>query len=187
MLAKNISSSPDSSSDASQNPALQPGNWYILKTKSNREKKVNESLQIHGFTTYLPTYTTMRIWSDRKKKIEAPLIPGYVFVHCTPEKLLQAAKTIGVAWIVRDLKDYAVVKDYEIQNLRIYLSDSYEPKEENLDEYQGGETVKVTHGPFKGMIGTALHKQGEYRIRIEIDSIGANFSMNMPKSQLEKI
>jgi transcription antitermination factor NusG len=167
--------------------AQQSANWYILKTKSNREKKVNESLQQQGFTTYLPTYTSMRIWSDRKKKIEAPLIPTYVFVNCLEDELITAAKTNGVAWIMRDLRAYAIVKDYEIQNLRIFLSEEMEIQDEDLKDYEVGDPVKVTNGPFRGLIGVTLHHQSDYRVRIEISSIGTNFTVSVPKSQLERI
>jgi|TARA_R110000737_G_scaffold352064_1_gene396454 transcriptional antiterminator RfaH len=166
---------------------LQCKHWYILKTKSNFEKKVNESLQQQGFTTYLPTYITLRIWSDRKKKIESSLLPSYVFVNCDANELIAAAKTTGVAWIMHEQKKYAIVKDYEIQNLRIFLSEKVEINDDNLDNYEVGETIKVTNGPFSGLIGTALNYQSDYRVRIEISSLGADFTISVPKSQLEKI
>ena len=164
-----------------------PKNWYILKTKSNCEKKVLGQLIQNGFTSYLPLYQTIRIWSDRKKKIEVPLIPSFVFVYCDPKKLTDAAKTEGVAWIMRDIKDYAVVKDYEIENLRIFLSHDFNNDIENTVDFEEGEAVKVTNGPFSGLVGTALEKQGEFRIRIEINSIAANFSVSISKSQIQKI
>jgi transcription antitermination factor NusG len=161
--------------------------WFILKTKSNFERKVYESLLQQGFEAYLPTYTTLRIWSDRKKKIEAPLIPTYVFVFCEDKELVKAAQTNGVAWIMKDLRKYAIVKDYEIQNIRIFLAEKVEVKNENLDDFQIGEAVKIVNGAFNGLIGTALHKQGEYRVRITISGIGTNFTVTVPKSQLERI
>ncbi len=162
-------------------------NWYILKTKSNCEKKVLNILIQAGFVSYLPLYQTIRVWSDRKKKIEVPLIPSFVFVNCVPKELIVAAKTEGVAWIMRDIKDYAIVKDYEIENLRIFLSHDFKNDTENTVDFKEGEAVKVTNGPFSGLIGTALEKQGEFRIRIEINAIAANFSVSISKSQLQKI
>lgn len=161
--------------------------WYILKTKSNFEKKVHEKLHAEGYETYLPTYITLRIWSDRKKKIEVPLIPSYVFIRCSSNELLVAAQTNGVAWIMRDGREFAVVHDYEIQNLRLFLSEKVDLSDENLDGFERGETVKVTQGPFTGMIGTAMERHNEYRVRIEITSIGAGFTVSIPKSQLEKV
>lgn len=161
--------------------------WYILKTKSNHEKKVFNQLVDKGFQAFLPLYETIRLWSDRKKKVEIPLIPTYVFVKCIEPELIKAAQTTGVAWIMRDVRQYAIVHDHEIENLRIFLSHTIEEHPVNLDQYETGEIVKVTHGPFQGMIGTALHLQSEYRVKIEINSLGANFTVSVPKSQLEKV
>jgi transcriptional antiterminator RfaH len=164
----------------------QKTNWYILKTKSNHEKKVFNQLVDKGFLAFLPLYETIRIWSDRKKKVEIPLIPTYVFVKCAEPELIKAAQTTGVAWIMRDVRQYAIVHDHEIENLRIFLSEDVENQVIDLDKYETGEIVKVTYGPFQGMIGTALNLQSEYRVKIEISSLGANFTVSVPKSQLEK-
>ncbi|MFA7272781.1 MAG: UpxY family transcription antiterminator [Crocinitomicaceae bacterium] len=165
----------------------QKTSWYILKTKSNHEKKVFNQLMDKDFQAFLPLYETIRLWSDRKKKVEIPLIPTYVFVKCAESELIKAAQTTGVAWIMRDTRNYAIVREHEIQNLRIFLSEKFDNQSIDLDKYETGEIVKVTHGPFQGMIGTAMHLQSEYRVRIEISSLGANFTVSVPKSQLEKV
>jgi transcription antitermination factor NusG len=162
-------------------------NWYILKTKSNCEKKVFQNLSEEGYDAYLPTYTTLRVWSDRKKKVEIPLLPSYVFIQCVPAELISAAQTKGVAWIVRDLNLYAIVKDYEIENLRIFLSETHEALQESLDDFQEGQAVHVTHGPFKGLKGIALQSQSDYRVKIEISALATNFTVNVPKNQLQPI
>lgn len=159
--------------------------WFILKTKSNFEKKVYQNLIDEGFTAYLPTYTTIKVWSDRKKKVELPLLPSYVFVNCEQNELISAAKTKGVAWIVRDLSKYAIVKEYEIENLRIFLNEPLQAVEDNLDEFEEGQTVLVTQGPFKGLKGIALKKQSDYRVKIEISTLGANFTISAPKTHLK--
>ena len=55
--------------------------WYVLYTKSRQEKKVTEALNLLGVNAYCPVVTTMKQWSDRKKKVEEPLIKSYVFVN----------------------------------------------------------------------------------------------------------
>ena len=53
-------------------------NWYAIYTMPRAEKKVYERLVDIGVTSYLPLVTTIRIWSDRKKKVTSPLISSYV-------------------------------------------------------------------------------------------------------------
>ena len=49
-------------------------NWYVVKTNSRAEKKVYERLEFLGLEVYLPLVITIKQWSDRKKKVEVPLI-----------------------------------------------------------------------------------------------------------------
>jgi hypothetical protein len=49
--------------------------WFALYTKPRNEKKVTETLAALGIEVYCPLVTTIKQWSDRKKKVESPLIP----------------------------------------------------------------------------------------------------------------
>ena len=55
--------------------------WYVLYTKPRQEKKVADGLIAIGIAAYCPLVTTIKQWSDRKKKVEVPLINSYVFVN----------------------------------------------------------------------------------------------------------
>ena len=48
-------------------------NWYALYTKPRFEKKVSSLLFENNFNCYLPLVSTIKQWSDRKKKVELPL------------------------------------------------------------------------------------------------------------------
>lgn len=60
-------------------PTLRTYNWYAIYTRANSEEKVFEQLQRSGYKTFLPLVSTVRKWSDRKKKILTPLISSYVY------------------------------------------------------------------------------------------------------------
>ena len=57
--------------------------WYVFYCRSRSEKKVLELLLKEGYTALLPMVKELRQWSDRKKIVIVPLIPGYVFINCT--------------------------------------------------------------------------------------------------------
>ena len=44
-------------------------NWYAIYTNSRAEKKVHQNLLLEGYSSFLPLKTTLRQWSDRKKKV----------------------------------------------------------------------------------------------------------------------
>ena len=55
--------------------------WFAIYTKPKNEKKVVEGLEKIGVEVYCPMITQVKQWSDRKKKVEMPLINSYVFVN----------------------------------------------------------------------------------------------------------
>ena len=56
-------------------------NWYVICTRPRWELKIFKALLEQGIEAYCPTYTAVRQWSDRKKKIRQPYFNGYVFVR----------------------------------------------------------------------------------------------------------
>lgn len=160
--------------------------WYVLYTGHLAEKKVAERLQSLGREFYLPLFTTIRQWTDRKKKIEKPLINSVIFVKSTEVQLNEFYSVQGVKGILKHIGRPAIVHDHEIQNLRILLQEEHL---EDIDQVniQSGDLVEVVHGPFKGMNACAIQLQNTMRLIIEIKNMGIGFSVNVPKSYVKPL
>lgn len=156
-------------------------NWFVVYTKTLAEKKVAARLTELGIEVYLPLYTTVRQWSDRKKKLERPLINSVVFVRCTTSQLQRLYTVPSVAGVLRHDGKPAVVQAHEIQNLRILLQQVGAADLEPI-ALEPGTAIEVTRGPFKGIIGTAVQVLNSLRVIIEIRQLGVAFSVNVPKS-----
>jgi transcription antitermination factor NusG len=55
--------------------------WFVLRTQSRHEKCVAERARSRQVESFLPLYRSVRYWKDRRKELELPLFPGYVFVR----------------------------------------------------------------------------------------------------------
>src|ERR1700736_4232703 len=55
--------------------------WYAAYTAPRHEKRVTQEMEGQQISCFLPLYKSVRRWKDRRKQIELPLFPGYVFVH----------------------------------------------------------------------------------------------------------
>jgi len=55
--------------------------WYAVTTRSRHEKVVAEQLWQKEIECFLPLREVISKWKDRKKKVQFPLFPGYLFVH----------------------------------------------------------------------------------------------------------
>ena len=161
-------------------------NWYAIYTMPRAEKKVYERLVDIGVTTYLPLVTTIRIWSDRKKKVTSPLISSFVFVKIEESKLISLYQIQGVTGVLKYLKKPAIIRDTEIENLKILLSDSDNFSILDNPVFEKGETVRVLKGPFQGLIAQFYQNKGKHRVIVTIDSITTGFEVNVPSSFLEK-
>ena len=77
-----------------------PARWFAVWTRSRHEQVVRTQLDEKGITAFLPTVARWSRWKDRKKKVDFPLFPGYVFVRVDPAERLAVLKCTGVVSIV---------------------------------------------------------------------------------------
>ena len=170
------------------NPTLSPNlnNWYAIYTKPRAEKKVFERFCEYGYDAYLPLLTEVREWSDRKKKVASPLISGYVFVNISKEQLFDTLKIRGTLGVLRYLGKPAIIRDCEINNLKILMSD--EGQLELLANcFVKGDEVEVVEGPFQGLKGVSVVVQGKQRIVVQISAIDSQFVVNVPQAFVRKV
>ena len=160
--------------------------WIVVKTKSRAEKKVNERLLDNGFNSFLPTTTTLKVWSDRKKKVTSPLIASTLFVQ-TDAKSINAIYSIqGVHSILKHIGKPAIVKDVEIENLKILHGNAENIQVKTAQKFEKGDLVTVTNGPFQGLLANIVQDKSNFRLLVEIDSVGLQFIVDVPKSFVSK-
>ena len=166
---------------------LKSNNWYVVKTNIRAEKTVNARLLKIGFETYLPLLQTMKIWSDRKKMVEQPLIPSTLFVYSTEETLKEIYKVQGVHTILKYLGKPAIVKENEIENLRILLTEEVQKDIKEIEFIEKGSPIEVIKGPFRGLIATAVEVDNKFRVVVQIESLETGFTVNVAKSCVKLI
>ena len=76
------------------------GKWYAIYTRPRAEKLVNQRLLEEGVETFLPMQKTYRKWSDRKKLIEKPLLPSYLFVKTKVKNFHHVYRIQGIVKFV---------------------------------------------------------------------------------------
>tara|TARA_R100000951_G_scaffold94991_1_gene83935 strand:- start:90 stop:641 length:552 start_codon:yes stop_codon:yes gene_type:complete len=163
--------------------------WYVILTKHNCEKKLQKTLEANGYNSYVPVYTTVRQWSDRKKKVIVPLINSVVFVQ-VPEILLNDLYNFShVKGILKEQGTPAIVRDYEIENLKIIVKEwngeAVSACSEN-EHYEKGDKVEILRGPFAGIFGELVELNGKHRIVVRLKSMNVEFVINVPLNVVKK-
>lgn len=161
-------------------------NWFAIYTNPRAEKKVYERLCLKGYTAYLPLITSIRTWSDRKKRVTIPLISGYVFVNIDKDRLFDTMNIQGTLGVLRYLGKPAIIRDNEIENLKILMNDSEQLSQLEGVVYEKGEEVEVVNGPFKGLKGQYVNVQGKSRVVVEIEALGSVLAVNVPLEFVKK-
>ncbi len=161
--------------------------WYAIYTRSRYEKRVHQRLTEARVEAYLPLIKTWRIWSDRKKQVEVPLLPGYLFVRTQPEKHHQYFDILNTPGIVRFITfegKAVAIPDQQIEALK-RLNDQGVDMESLEKSPEPGTPVKVISGPMKGLRGEVIRKGGGQMLILRIDSLDKCITLNIPLSMVE--
>ena len=125
--------------------------WFVIYTQPRNEKKVSERLQNIGITAYCPLVTQIRQWSDRKKKVQVPLLNSYVFVNIDEKQRERVFEISGVVRYLFWLGKPAIVRDEEIEALRESLKHTMSAVA--VTGLQIGDSMQIPSGPFHGKEG----------------------------------
>ena len=125
--------------------------WYVLYTKPRQEKKVTDSLNAIGIEAYCPMVTVVKQWSDRKKKVQIPLINSYVFVNIEEHQREVVFKVSGIVRYLFWLGKPAVVRAIEIEALQQSLEGNVASFE--VSAIQKDTIYKIPEGHFQGFEG----------------------------------
>lgn len=159
--------------------------WYVLYTKSRNEKKVAEYLDAAGYEVYCPTITTIRQWSDRKKKVEEPLFKSYVFVKTEESRRQQVVQAPGVVCFLYWLQKPAIVRTEEIAAIRRFTEEAESAGATDV-AFESGGVVRIDWGRFQGQEGKYLAKQGNYLVLL-IECLGRVVKARVPAAHVVSV
>jgi transcription antitermination factor NusG len=163
--------------------------WHACYTKARHEKRVEGLLGERGFETYLPLIPRVSQWKDRKKVVEWPLFPSYVFARFASGSVYSVVGIPGVVCVVRSNGRPAVITDDELENVRRFADAlrSGPVPVESRPFYAAGTWVEVTDGPFRGVRGVVEERRGRTRVRIGLKALGQGLEVDIDVRFLREI
>ncbi len=153
-------------------------NWYALLTKVHQEFKAKAQLDALNIINYLPAVTRLKQWSDRKKRITEPVLKGYIFIRATEKERLIALEQPSVARCLFEKGKPAVIRDWQIENLRRVLETKFE-----VYVYDGlipGREIEIISGPLKGIKGIIQSTPTEKHIAVCIKLLNRTVIAKIP-------
>ncbi|MFP4556187.1 MAG: UpxY family transcription antiterminator [Bacteroidales bacterium] len=159
--------------------------WFAAYTTPRSEKKVYERLKSEGVVVYLPIHKTLRKWSDRKKWVEVPLLPSYIFVKITEREQHAVLNTAGLIRFVKFEGKPAPIPEEQINTIKLLLGQKLDIEllEENL---KPGDKVEIILGSMLGFKGELIKHKGKNKALIKIDHISHGLLVTLPKGFITK-
>jgi transcriptional antiterminator RfaH len=151
-------------------PIEETSKWYVVYTKPRNEKIASERLLNKGLEIYCPLVTTIRQWSDRKKKVQLPMFPGYIFACIKEEDQSIVRRDQGVLNFIYWLGKPAVVSDDEIRAIKKIAEEGSSILVEN-SETEPGQLMTIPNGPFKGLEGV-VDSKNKNKLAVYIQQLG---------------
>ena len=134
--------------------------WYVIYTKSRKEKIALQNLNAQGYDAHLPLIKLEKIIRHKKTIVEEPLFPRYLFIHLDEQgtqNWLPIRSTIGVSHLVKFGNLLAQLPD---EVMEVIFNLHAQPVTQTISS---GDSVIINDGPFKGVEALFSHFDGDQR------------------------
>ena len=172
--------------------------WYVVQTQTNFEDRVKTELEkMISSDAYkekiseviVPAEDVIKINKSKKVINKRKFFPGYVLVKMLlDEETYWAIRKIpGVKSFLSDRKKPIPIKEEEVANIKMILE---EPrlKPKPVITFEKEETLRITDGPFKHLIGVVQDVFPEKaRLKIMVTIFGRPTPVELDFTQVEKI
>lgn len=170
--------------------------WYAIHTYSGYEEKVAESIQQRVesvdmadkiFGVLVPKEKQIEIKNGKRKIVEKKIFQGYVLVEMkmTEDAWFIVRNTPGVTGFVGTGTDPTPVSDQEVAKIKKRMG--VEDPKHQID-YEIGEVVNITDGPFKGFDGAISEiDTAKGKIRVLVSMFGRETPVELDALQVKKV
>ena len=130
-----------------------------------------------GLETFLPQYVSIRRWSDRVKRLEVPLFPGYLFCRFDERNRLPVLTIPGVVHIVSVNRVPAPIDDGEIAAIQTAVRSGLPLSPHGF--LKTGEPVRVVDGPLRGVEGILTGEAANHLMVISISLLQRSVAISV--------
>jgi transcriptional antiterminator NusG len=170
--------------------------WYAIHTYSGYEDKVADNIRQRTatldlsdkiFEVLVPKEKQIEIKNGKRRVVEKRIFQGYVLVNMilTEDSWYVVRNTPNVTGFVGSGDEPTVVSEEEMQSIRKRMGVE-EPK--HKINFNVGEVVNITDGPFKGFDGTINdidHQKGKIKVLVNI--FGRETPVELDSLQVKKV
>jgi len=151
--------------------------WYAVYTCAQHEKRIAAELDAREVEHFLPLYSSVRRWKDRRVTLDLPLFPGYIFVRLALCDRLRVLQIPSVVRLVGCNGQPTALPDTELEIMQSGLSQGL--RTEPHPFLSVGKRVRITGGPFAGLEGILKRKKNNLRVVVSLDLIQRSVAVHV--------
>jgi transcription antitermination factor NusG len=157
--------------------------WMVLRTRSRHENKVETMLQEKQITAYLPKCKVVRNANGRKRVVELPLFPGYVFVRPRLDQYDGIRYIRGSCGLVFADSRPGTLPERDIEAVKKLVESGAEI---SLDpELVTGKRIKIVDGPFMGVEGILISARNQQHLVVNVDMLGSSVRVEVGREAIQ--
>ncbi|HEX5472878.1 MAG TPA: transcription termination/antitermination NusG family protein [Lacipirellulaceae bacterium] len=153
--------------------------WYVVMTQPHAETRAVANLEKQDFPAFCARFYKSRRHARRLESVLVPLFPRYVFVQLdlSCDRWRCCRGTRGVAhMIMQGERPQAVAAGVVESLLRQTRLDGSIDLTGRLEL---GQSVRIAHGPFAGLVGTLAQLNSAGRVRVLLHLLGRSVSVGL--------
>jgi len=182
--------------------------WYVLRTAGSKEKKAKEylekeieksGLQDQVAQVLVPVKKEIVIKNGKRKAVDRLLFPGYVLIQAElSAKLENIIRNLvpGMSGFLTEKKATTgsqferipvPLRDEEAQRILGNQDENADSAAETIVNYEIGESVRITDGPFSGFSGVVDDLvEDRSKIKVIVEIFGRKTQVELNFTQVTK-
>src|SRR5579872_3595996 len=170
--------------------------WYAIHTYSGYEEKVAESIRQRAdsldmkdkiFQVLVPKEKMIEVKNGKRRVVEKRIFQGYVLVQMkmSEDAWYVVRNTPGVTGFVGSGSEPTPVEEEEIEKIMKRIGRA-EPK--HKIDYNLGEVVNITDGPFKGFDGSISEiDAAKGKLKVLVNMFGRETPVELDSLQVKRV
>ncbi len=172
--------------------------WYVLHVYSGSEKKVAESIKEQAILkkmedkildAIVPTEDVVEVRKGSKVNSERKFFPGYILIkmEMSDESWHVVMNTPKVTGFLGSRNKPQPITEAEANRIMTQMQEGVQ-RPQTVVDYEVGEQVRVTDGPFASFIGLVEEVDMEKtRLKVSVSIFGRSTPVELEFNQVEKI
>ena len=159
--------------------------WYAVQTKARHEKLVSRHLRAEGLEEYLPLYKVERQWSDRIKRLELPLLTGYLFCRLEAGQWRSVLRVPGVVHVLGHGERPEPVPNSEVHAIQRLEASEFAAWP--CPYLRAGMEVRIRSGALAGVVGRLERIKNACRLVLSVHLLQRSVALEVDPEIVEAL